>query len=106
MLLAYSNVKLLTSAGTVLPYFPYLRVVVSADAVLFNPAVGQRLGASWSGGGGALGPAGVVRRCASGGRLLFALGRHQGRVREGQGLRLGARADPASPAPPARQWAP
>ena len=44
MLLSYSNERILTHQAHIHPYFPLVRVEVAADAVLFRPQAGMRLG--------------------------------------------------------------
>ena len=43
-MLAYRNVRMLTRQARVHPYFPYVRVQVAVDLVLFKPRPGMRLG--------------------------------------------------------------
>lgn len=44
-MLSYRNERVLTQAASIHPYFPYVRVQVAADVVLFRPRPGMRLGA-------------------------------------------------------------
>lgn len=45
VLLSYRNERVLTQAASIHPYFPFVRVEVAADVVLFRPCLGMRLGA-------------------------------------------------------------
>lgn len=45
VVLAYRNVAIRTQDASIHPYFPYVRVGVSADVTLFRPRAGMRLGA-------------------------------------------------------------
>ncbi len=44
VLLSYSSERILTHQAHIHPYFPLVRVEVAADAVLFRPQAGMRLG--------------------------------------------------------------
>lgn len=43
VLLSYRNERVLTQAASIHPYFPFVRVEVAADVVLFRPCLGMRL---------------------------------------------------------------
>ena len=43
-MLAYRNERVLTRQGQIHPYFPLVRVEVTADVVVFRPQPGKRLG--------------------------------------------------------------
>lgn len=45
VLLSFRNMRVLTHAAVIHPYFPYVRLEVLADVVLFRPRTGTRLGA-------------------------------------------------------------
>jgi hypothetical protein len=45
VMLSYANERLLTQAAAIHPYFPFVRVDVVADIVLFRPRPGMQLGA-------------------------------------------------------------
>lgn len=44
-MLSYARERLLTQAAAIHPYFPFVRVEVVADIVLFRPRPGMQLGA-------------------------------------------------------------
>ena len=45
VLLAFRNERVLTQAATIHPYFPFVRLEVAAEVVVFRPRPGMRLGA-------------------------------------------------------------
>lgn len=45
VLLSFRNERVLTQAATIHPYFPFVRLDVAAEVVVFRPRPGMRLGA-------------------------------------------------------------
>lgn len=64
-MLSYSGCRVLSrAAAPIHPYFPYVRLDVQADAVVFRPRAGMRLGALRAAvGRGAAGQHRVMRSC-------------------------------------------